>query len=66
MILVEFCFTPSSQRTKESDSHLCKNGFDAKDLGRKLIQALNLNTVEISWKTSTTKENIIINKPKQL
>jgi len=66
MILVEFCFTPSSQRTKESDSHLCKNGFDAKELGKKLIQALELKQVEISWETSTTKEYFIINKPNKL
>lgn len=66
MIMVEFSFILPNEKVKQSDSYLCLNGFAAKDLGRKLIQALNLNTVEISWKTSTTKENIIINKPKQL
>lgn len=66
MILVEFSFILPTERVKQSDSHLCLNGFDAKDLGKKLIYALDLNQVEITWETSTNKENIIINKPKQL
>lgn len=66
MILVEFSFILPNEKVKQSDSHLCLNGFDAKDLGKKLIYALDLNQVEITWETSTTKENIIINKPQQL
>lgn len=66
MILVEFTFIPGTLRTKESDSHICQNGFEAKHIAKKLIEVLDLNQVEITWMTSTTKENIIINKPNKL
>ncbi len=66
MISVEFSFNLPSEIVKQSDSHICKNGFEAKEIGKKLVEVLNLNQVEITWITSTTIENIIINKPKKL
>ncbi len=65
MILVEYSFSLPKSKTKINDSHLCKNGFDAIDLGNKLMKVLGLNKIEITWNTSTTVENTIINKPKK-